>query len=279
MAATVVEPMLPTLYKVQRVRREIPDTFTLELVPKDGGKVFPFQTGQFTMLSVLGKGEIPISISGDPASQEILVHTVRVAGAVSKAMQSLQPNDVMGVRGPYGTGWPMDRAEGKDVVIIAGGIGLAPLRSTVYQILSHRAKYGKVYLLYGSRTPADLLYRREVAHWRSQFDIEVGVTVDQGDQDWRGEVGVVTRLIPRAAFDPANTVAMVCGPEIMMRFCAYELIRQGVSADDIYVSMERNMKCGIAFCGHCQFGSEFVCRDGPVFPYSQIQDLLTIGEV
>lgn len=275
----LVEPMLPQLYRVLHVRHEIPDTFTLELVPQNGGKIFPFATGQFTMLSILGKGEIPISISGDPTKRDHLVHTIRAVGAVSQAMQAVRPNDVMGVRGPFGTGWPMEKAVGKDVVIIAGGIGLAPLRPTIYHILSNRDQYKRVFLFYGARTPADLLYSRELAHWRSRLDIEVAITVDAAKQDWHGAVGVVTRLIPRAAFDPANTVAMVCGPEIMMRFCAYELINQGVAPDNMYVSMERNMKCGIAFCGHCQFGTEFICRDGPVFPYSRVKDFLHIREV
>jgi NAD(P)H-flavin reductase len=271
--------MLPQLYKVVRVRREIPDTFTLELVPQQGGKIFPFTSGQFTMLSLLGKGEIPISISGNPAKLEQLVHTVRAVGPVSQAMQAVKPDDVMGVRGPFGTGWPMEQAVGKDVVLLAGGIGLAPLRPSIYQILSNRQQYGRVFLLYGARTPADLLYQRELAHWRSRLDIEVAVTVDSAKKEWRGDVGVVTKLLPRAAFDPSNTVAMVCGPEIMMRFCAYELINRGVATDNIFVSMERNMKCGIAFCGHCQFGTEFVCRDGPVFPYTRVKDLLTIKEI
>jgi NAD(P)H-flavin reductase len=279
MPATLVEPMLPQLYKVVQVRHEIPDTFTLELVPQHGGTIFPFTSGQFTMLSILGKGEIPISISGDPTKLEHLVHTVRAVGPVSQAMQAIQPDDVMGVRGPFGTGWPMDRAAGKDVVLLAGGIGLAPLRPSIYQILSDRKQYGRVFLLYGARTPADLLYEHELTQWRSRLDIEVMVTVDAAQKDWRGDVGVVTKLLPRANFDPSNTVAMVCGPEIMMRFCAYELINRGVPTDNIFVSMERNMKCGIAFCGHCQFGTEFVCRDGPVFSYTQVKDLLTIKEI
>lgn len=279
MPATLVEPMLPQLYKVVRVRPEIADTFTIELVPQHGGSTFLFSTGQFTMLSLLGKGEIPISISGDPTKLECLVHTVRAVGPVSQAMQAIKPDDVMGVRGPFGRGWPMDKAVGKDVVLLAGGIGLAPLRPSIYQILSERQQYRRVFLLYGARTPADLLYKRELARWRSRLDIEVAITVDTASQDWRGDVGVVTRLIPRAAFDPSNTIAMVCGPEIMMRFCAHELMNRGVASDNIFLSMERNMKCGIAFCGHCQVGPEFVCRDGPVFPYTRVKNLLTIKEI
>jgi NAD(P)H-flavin reductase len=279
MIAPRPDPMLPQRYRIQHVRREIPDTFTLELEPEDGGDIPRFATGQFNMLYVFGVGEIPISISGDPAKRRPLVHTTRAVGTVSKAMRDLKPDDVIGVRGPFGSSWPIKQAEGKDIVIAAGGIGLAPLRSVMYHIISHREKYGKAVLLYGARTPADILYRRELEHWRAQFDLEVYVTVDRSTGSWRGSVGVVTRLIPRAPFDPQNTLAMVCGPEIMMRFTAVELEKRGVVQENIYVSMERNMKCAIGMCGHCQYGPNFICKDGPVFPYSQIRGLLTQWEI
>ncbi len=279
MIAYLPDPMLPQLYRVQRMRREIPDTFTLELEPGDGVEIPPFASGQFNMLYVFGVGEIPISISGDPARRSPLVHTTRAVGTVSKAMRELKPEDVIGVRGPFGSHWPIERALGKDVVIVAGGIGLAPLRSAMYQVISQREKYGKVVLLYGARTPEDILYRREVEHWRAHFDLEVYVTVDNATGKWRGSVGVVTRLIPRAPFDPLNTVAMICGPEVMMRFTAVELEKRGVATENIFVSMERNMKCAIGQCGHCQYGPYFVCKDGPVFQYSHVQDLLTKWEI
>jgi NAD(P)H-flavin reductase len=279
MIVNLPDPMLPQLYRVQRVRREIPDTFTLELEPGDGVEIPPFASGQFNMLYVFGVGEIPISISGDPARRRPLVHTTRAVGTVSKAMRELKPEDVIGVRGPFGSHWPIERAMGKDVVIVAGGIGLAPLRSAMYQVISEREKYGKVVLLYGARTPEDILYRREVEHWRAHFDLEVYVTVDNATGKWRGSVGVVTRLIPRAPFDPLNTVAMICGPEVMMRFTAVELEKRGVATENIFVSMERNMKCAIGQCGHCQYGPYFICKDGPVFQYSHVQDLLTKWEI
>lgn len=279
MIANLADPMVPQLYRVQRVRREIPDTFTLELEPEEGVEIPPFASGQFNMLYVFGVGEIPISISGDPARRQPLVHTTRAVGTVSKAMRELKPEDVIGVRGPFGSHWPIERAMGKDVVIVAGGIGLAPLRSAMYQVISQREKYGKVVLLYGARTPEDILYRREVERWRAHFDLEVHVTVDNATGKWRGSVGVVTRLIPRASFDPLNTVAMVCGPEVMMRFTAAELEKRGVAAENMYVSMERNMKCAVGLCGHCQYLPYFVCKDGPVFQYSQVQELLTKWEV
>jgi NAD(P)H-flavin reductase len=279
MTVSLPDPMLPQRYRIKRVRREIPDTFTLELEPEEGGDIPQFATGQFNMLYVFGVGEIPISISGDPAKRRPLVHTTRAVGTVSRAMRNLKRDDVIGVRGPFGSYWPIKQAEGKDIVIAAGGIGLAPLRSVMYHIISRREKYGKTVLLYGARTPEDILYRRELEHWRAHFDLEVDVTVDRATGSWQGSVGVVTRLIPRASFDPKNTLAMVCGPEIMMRFTAAELEKRGVALENIYVSMERNMKCAIGMCGHCQYGPNFVCKDGPVFKYSQIQGLLAKWEV
>ncbi|MBO0783362.1 MAG: FAD/NAD(P)-binding protein, partial [Ktedonobacteraceae bacterium] len=194
----VIDPMLPRRYRVQRVRREIADTFTLELEPMDGSAIPPFATGQFNMLYVFGVGEIPISISGDPIRRAPLVHTTRAVGTVSRAMQALKPDDVIGVRGPFGSHWPLERAEGKDIVVMAGGIGLAPLRSVMYQIIARREHYGRVVLLYGARTPDDILYRKECESWRAHLDLEVYVTVDRATSPWRGSVGVVTRLVPRA---------------------------------------------------------------------------------
>jgi NAD(P)H-flavin reductase len=273
------DPMLPHTYRVQRVRREIADTFTLELEPSDGGEIPPFTPGQFNMLYVFGVGEIPISISGDPAWPTRLVHTTRAVGIVSKAMAGLRAGDTLGVRGPFGSHWPVGRAEGKDLVIIAGGIGLAPLRPAMYQAMAHRERFGKVALLYGARTPPEVLYRGQLEKWRSHLDLEVFVTVDRATASWRGSVGVVTRLIPRAQFDPRNTVALVCGPEIMMRFAVAELVKRGVDHDNVFISMERNMKCAIGVCGHCQYGPYFVCKDGPVFPYRAVEGLLTKPEV
>ena len=279
MTAPLLDPMVPKRYRIQRIHREIPDTFTLELEPKDGSEIPQFATGQFNMLYIFGVGEIPISISGDSNKRRPLVHTTRAVGTVSKAMRDLKPDDIIGVRGPFGSSWPVKQAEGNDVVIAAGGIGLAPLRSVMYHIISHREKYGKAVLLYGARTPADILYRHELELWRAHFDLEVYVTVDRATGSWRGSVGVVTRLIPRAPFDPQNTIAMVCGPEIMMRYTVAEFEKRGVAKENIYVSMERNMKCAIGMCGHCQYGPNFVCKDGPVFPYNKIESLLKKWEI
>ncbi|MCX7721880.1 MAG: FAD/NAD(P)-binding protein [Verrucomicrobiae bacterium] len=266
--------MLVQPWRVRRLVRETADTFTLELQPQASSGQMRFKPGQFNMLYVFGVGEIPISISGDPAQPRMLLHTTREVGAVTRAMRQLRPGAVVGVRGPFGTAWPIEECEGADVVIVAGGIGLAPLRPALYQILARRDLYGRVVLLYGARTPADILYRRELERWRARFDLEVYATVDRAMSGWRGNVGVVTALIPRAPFDPSSAVALVCGPEVMMRFAVQELLKRGVQPGAIYISMERNMKCGIGLCGHCQLGPAFVCKDGSVMRYDKLADWL-----
>jgi NAD(P)H-flavin reductase len=277
--APAADGMRPEPYRITKVRRETHDTFTLELRPASGGKRLSYAPGQFNMLYVFGVGEIPISISGDPADTEILVHTTRAVGHVTHVMSSLEVGDLIGVRGPFGVPWPLDAARGHDVVIVAGGIGLAPLRSAIYAVLHDRAAYGKVVVLYGTRTPKDILYRKELERLRARFDAEVHVTVDRGLPTWQGNVGVVTALIPKAPFTSRQSVAMICGPEVMIRFSALELQRRGVLPSHIYISMERNMKCAIGLCGHCQFGGVFVCKDGPVFSYDRVHDLVNRWEV
>jgi NAD(P)H-flavin reductase len=263
--------MLPRLYTVRRRSKEMGATFTLELTPTDGTGVTPFAAGQCNMLYVFGMGEVPISISGDPTQPQSLVHTVRTVGEVTRAICTLKRGAMLGVRGPFGSAWPMAAAAGKDVVLVAGGLGLAPLRPALYHVLAQRQQYGKVVLLYGTRTPEDLLYRRQLEHWRARFDLEVLVTVDHATSAWGGSVGVVTKLIARAPFDPSETVALLCGPEVMMRFTIMALQQCGVAEDHIFVSMERNMKCAIGLCGHCQFGPTFLCKDGPVLCYDRIK--------
>ena len=274
-----LDPMRPEPYYVRRRRIETADTFTLALTPVHAGSTLAYAPGQFTMLYAFGVGEVPISISGDPARPDALVQTIRAVGPVTAALGRLKRGDVVGVRGPFGTAWPLAAAEGHDVVLVPGGIGLAPLRPALYHLLAQRERYGRVILLYGARTPGDLLYRREVQRWRAHLDLEVGVTVDRAAADWRGAVGVVTTLIPRAPFDPAHTIALICGPEVMMRFTALELQERGVGPERIFVSLERNMKCALGWCGHCQFGPTFVCKDGPVFRFDRIKDWLGQQEV
>jgi NAD(P)H-flavin reductase len=273
------DPMLPRQFRITRFKRETSDTFSMEFESVSGNKAFNFEPGQFNMLYIFGVGEIPISISGDPTRPEVLIHTTRAVGNVTKAMKDLKVGDTIGVRGPLGKSWPIKVAEGNDVIIITGGIGLAPLRPVIYNMLAHREKFGKIVLLCGTRTPNDLIYRRELGKWRSRLDMEVHITVDRATTSWRGNVGVVTTLIGKASFDHLKCTAMVCGPEIMMRFTLLELQKRGVDTKSIYVSMERNMKCGIGLCGHCQIGPLFVCKDGPVFCYDDIKEIFIKREL
>jgi len=276
-----LDPMLPRVARVRRKRRDAPEVWTLDIEIENGGEAedFVFTPGQFNMLTVFGVGEVPISMSGDPAESRRLIHTVRAVGAVSAALTDLGPGDAIGLRGPFGVGWPMEEAIGRDVIIAAGGLGLAPLRPALYRLLAERARYGKIILLYGSRSPGDILFRHEIESWRRSLDIEIEVTVDHAASDWRGHVGVVTTLIPRADFDPLHAIAFVCGPEIMMRFAIAALRKAGLNDESIYLSVERNMKCAVGLCGHCQFGTVFVCRDGPVFRHDRVQGLLALKEI
>ncbi len=274
-AASVADPMIPRVARVVRRKREIADVVTLEI---DGG-AFDFAPGQFNMLTAFGVGEAAISVSGDPDNSARLVHTIRAVGAVSRALTELHVGEPIGLRGPFGRGWPMVEAEGRDVIVVAGGLGLAPLRPALYRLFAEREKYGRILLLFGARSPADILFRDELEAWRGRLDMEVEATVDHARGDWRGNVGVVTTLLSRAQFDAASALAMLCGPEIMMRFVANALLERGVAQERVYLSMERNMKCAIGWCGHCQFGPVFICRDGPVFPYSQLRGLIAKKEI
>jgi len=236
------------------------------------------QPGQFNMLSIPGVGEVPISVSG-VEKDAILMHTLRSVGATTRAIASLSSGSKIGVRGPFGHGWPVDQAMGKDVLMIGGGVGLAPLRLLWQSILNRRGQFGRVNLLVGARSPHDVLFLRELKRLRSRLDLEVEVSVDHADAGWFGHVGVVTHLIRRAEFDPDDAVAFLCGPEIMMRFCVQELLHAGIEEERLYLSMERNMHCAAGRCGHCQLGPKFICRDGPVFSYDVIGPWMGLAEV
>lgn len=271
----LADPMVPHPYRVAEVSRETQDTFTLALEPGDGDGLRPFFPGQFSMLYVFGIGELPISISGDPAQPQRLVYTVRSVGEATHALVSRAPGDWVGVRGPFGAAWPVEQARGMDVLIAAGGIGLAPLRPVIYHVLRHRDDFVRLIVLYGARTPRDLLFRKELSSWSHMPDTQVLTTVDYGGINWRGRVGVVTTLFRHLRLHPDRTLAMICGPEIMMRYVVTELREtRGMAPHNIYVSMERNMKCGVGLCGHCQYGPYFICRDGPVFCYERLNHYL-----
>lgn len=270
-------PMLPEPLRVSRVRRETSDTVTLSIDASP--RTFSFLPGQFNMLYAFAVGEVPISVSGDPARGSEIVHTVRAVGAVTGALCRLRRGTVVGVRGPYGRPWPITDVKGKDLVIVAGGVGLAPLRPVVYHILEHRSDYGQVSLLVGARTPEDLLFRRDLARWQKRDDLQLLTTVDRAGPAWRGRIGVVPAFLGEVSLDPRRTAALVCGPEVMMRFTVRELAQRGLTDEQIYVSMERNMKCAVGFCGHCQYGSSFVCKDGPVFRFDRIRSLFWLREL
>jgi NAD(P)H-flavin reductase len=275
----MTDPMRPVTFRVLRRVAETLDTFTLGLEPGRGADAFSFRPGQFNMLYAFGAGEVPISMSGPPGQTREIVHTIRSVGPVTQTLARLKAGDTVGVRGPFGTPWPVNEAEGRDVVMVAGGIGLAPIRPAIYHVLEHREKYGRVVLLIGARTPEDLLFLKEIEAWRGRFDADVEVTVDRAPPSWRGTVGVVTGLIPRAHLDPHTTVAFLCGPEVMIKFAALELGRGGLPPQRIHVSLERNMKCAIGLCGHCQLGPLFICKDGPVFRYDRVSGLLGVREI
>jgi NAD(P)H-flavin reductase len=275
----IADAMVPQIFQVHHHQWETHDVFTLALKAVNTDQPFHFAPGQFNMLYAFGVGEAAISISGDPHQSEYLIHTIRSVGNVTQALSRLQPGDALGVRGPFGQAWPMATAIGQDVILIAGGIGIAPLRPVIYQVLAQREKYGQVVIVFGTRTPKDLIFAAEFQRWRSRFDLQGLVTVSAAESAWRGNVGVVTNLLKRAEFDSSKAIAMICGPEIMMKFAILELSKLGMAAESMYVTMERNMKCAIGFCGHCQLGPNFICKDGPVFRYDQMRFWLEQREV
>jgi NAD(P)H-flavin reductase len=277
-APPVTGSMVPRMMRVKRVVREPSDIVTLHLDADDTGG-FRFAPGQFNMLYLFGTGEVPISISGDAEAPGELIHTIRAVGAVTRPLCEVKKGALLGVRGPFGTAWPVEAALGKDLILVAGGLGLAPLRPAIYHALRHRAEYGRVILLYGARTPQDLLFERELHEWRGRFDCEVEVTVDRAGTDFRGHVGVVPALLDRLSLDAERAVAMVCGPEIMMRFTARALLAKGLAPESIFLSVERSMKCGIGLCGHCQLGPTFACKDGPVMRHDRAARLLAVREL
>ncbi len=273
------DPMEPAPCRVLHVGRESHDTFTVTLEVTPEGRA-EFAPGQFSMLYVFGVGELPISISGDPGVPGRLTYTVRVVGRATEALARLRAGDWVGVRGPFGSAWPVEAARGMDVLIVAGGIGIAPLRSVVYHVLRNRDAYGRLIILHGARSPKDLLYRADFRHWNRQAETRALTTVDHGDMRWRGRVGVVTTLFRYVRLVPERTIAMLCGPEIMMRYVCAEICgNHRIPPSQIFLTMERNMKCAAGFCGHCQFGPYFICKDGPVFSYEKVKPLLGIHEL
>ena len=268
-------PMDLVPMSVINVEKETRGTFTLELDPGETG--FSFLPGQFNMLYVFGNGEIPISISGDPDRPDILVHTVRAVGKVSKALCRLRPGEVLGVRGPYGSSWPLDACRGRDILFVTGGLGLAPLRPAVHHVCTHHRDYGKTTLLYGARSPERLLFTQDLDTWSRTMRVELAV--GRAGPDWKGHVGIITDFIARLDSDPAQTKALICSSESMMRSMVSELNLLGIPDREILLTLERNMKCGLGLCGHCQLGPTFVCKNGAVYRYDQVKELLAKREL
>ncbi len=276
-ALTKPGPFVPSRYRVVDRKTETFDITTLWLEPVDQ-PIDAFKAGQFNMLTVFGVGEIAISISSAPGAPGAIEHTVRDVGAVSHALSQSAVGDIVGVRGPFGTDWGLASLDGVDVVVVAGGIGLAPLRGAMRYLAENKSPERTVALRVGARLPDQIVFPDEIARW-GEMGIDVAVTVDVADAGWTGHVGVVTQILAELPFDGAGAVALVCGPEIMMRFSARSLIDLGVTPENIRVSLERNMQCGIAMCGHCQLGPYLLCRDGPVVPYAPLAaELITESE-
>jgi NAD(P)H-flavin reductase len=270
--------------KIARVFDVEPDshdtaTYWLELTDAGERAAYAFQPGQINMLYLWGLGAVPISVSSDPAAPSSLAHTVRVAGSVTGAFPRLTRGHEVGLDGPFGRPWPVSLAHGGDLLIVAGGLGLAPLRSAIYVALRTRHRFGKLALLVGARTPADVVFRSELEGWRRRHDIQVELTVDRAADGWPHGTGLVTTLLDRAGTGERTTTALVCGPEPMMVAVADDLVQRGFDAGRIFLSLERNMQCGIRRCGHCQLGPKFVCADGPVFSYAEVEPWLRVGQL
>ncbi|MHA1594117.1 MAG: FAD/NAD(P)-binding protein [Candidatus Baldrarchaeia archaeon] len=273
----MANPYVPHPAVIKEIKTETRDTktFRLEFLDENVKKAYQFKPGQFNMVGVFGVGEAPFSITSNPDEKEYFEHTIRAVGNVTNTIHKLKEGDILWVRGPYGRPWPIEEAKGKNILIVAGGLGLAPLRPVIYYIANHRDEFGYVEVLYGARTPLDMLYRSEMDEWRKIKDFTLRLTVDMVPEgvEWEHRVGVVTVLFEEMDSRPENTVVMVCGPEIMMHFVVKGLVERGFAKNQIYLSMERRMHCGIGKCGHCQIGSKFVCRDGPVFTFEEVEPL------
>ncbi len=268
---------------IRRIVPETPESSTFWTTFRDGdGEGYAFEAGQFNMLYLFGVGEIAISISSDPSHPQTLGHTVRFVGRVTNAFRNLEPGEGFGIRGPFGKPWPLEQAEGGDLVVVAGGLGVCPVRPAVESAMRHRDRYRRLILLLGARTPSLFPYREELDRWLGQMErlgVELHLSIDEPAPGWLYNVGVVTTLFPKAGIEPARTTAFICGPEIMMRFSGAGLLEMGVPPERLYVSMERNMQCGVRLCGHCQLGPHFVCTDGPVFRFDEVADLMEVHDL
>ena len=280
MSLIATKPMLPYWAEIINIQTEAPGiaTYSLRFIDNLVRKNYAFRPGQFNMLYMPGYGEAAISICSDPENLETLGHTIRSTGNVTQNIARLKVGDQIGVRGPFGTSWPIDQFIGTDLIIATGGVGAPSLRPVIYHVMRHRQDYGRVVLLYGARTPKDLQYTHEYEGWE-KAGIETMITVDRADESWTGQVGVVPILFYRLRMDPKKSVIMTCGPEIMIRYVVFEALARRVPSNRIFVSLERNMKCGLGQCGHCQIGPYFVCKDGPIFSYEALEPYYSVEEL
>lgn len=266
----------PVVAEVMSRQLESPGIFTLDLSIKDPqvASTYRFKPGQFNMLSLFGVGEIPISISSNPENPVLLGHTIREVGRVTSGFAQLKAGDQIGLRGPFGNGWPLQETPGKDVLIITGGLGCAPVNSVIFEVLRHREDFGKLTILQGVKHSNDIIWRERYDEWSKLENTQVLLAADVSTSEWPGITGPVTQLLEQVELHPEKTHVMMCGPEAMMHAVALELIKLGMPDTGIWLSLERSMHCAKGHCGHCQFGSRFVCRDGPVFSYCEIRALL-----
>jgi len=266
-----MNPYRPIEARIEEVIAETPTIKTFVLRPAEQ---IPFETGQFVELTVFGVGEAPFTPSSSPYDGDRLDLTVMNVGLVTSKLHEMEAGQTVGVRGPYGKGYPLDKFRGKDVLIVGGGVGLAPLRSLILALFADLDSYRKVLIRYGARTPSDIVYKDQIWGWGEKEKVDLVVTVDVGDESWKGPVGVVTTILDNLDLDVKQSVAVVCGPPIMMKFTTIKLVNEiGYDPGDVYLSMEKNMSCGIGKCGHCGLGPYYVCKDGPVFSYDLIKDI------
>jgi len=270
-----MNPYQPIKAVIEGIIEETPTIKTFVLKPE---KEFSFQTGQFIELSFSGFGEGPFTPSSDPGIKDRLEVTIMNVGRLTSKLHTLSPGERVGIRGPYGKGYPIEEFVNKDILIVGGGVGLAPLRSLIFALFSDLKKYNKVVLRYGARTPKDIVYKNYLPEWSKKEKVDVLVTVDTGDENWKGNVGLVTSILKDLPIDVNNAVAVVCGPPIMMKFTTLKLLDIGFKPKDIYLSMEKNMSCGLGKCGHCRLGRFYVCKDGPVFRYEEIKEIEDIWD-
>jgi len=276
-----MNPFVPKPAEIVERRHEAKNIYTyrLRLCEKKDRQHYGFFPGQFNMLYVFGVGEIPISISSDPTDLESIDHIIRVVGTVSRALGECKKGDILGLRGPFGSQWPLEETQEKDILFVTGGLGCAPVMGAIHYILKRRKSYGAVKILHGIKAPHDLIYQKKIQEWKKFPDTEVHLTSDSGDKHWKYHIGVVTNLLEKIELRPEETIVMMCGPEIMMHFAIKEFLRREIPPEQIYLSMERNMKCALGFCGHCQYGPQFICKDGPILRYDRIQEIFKLKEI